>query len=83
MEPKYIGSFKMILNVKKINVCVETPFFKIDSVKNVLFMIEPEAWMASADLKDAFFTIPYNSDYRKFLKFIHKRISYEFNSMTN
>ena len=46
-------------------------------------MIEPEAWMASADLKDAFFTIPYNSDYRKFLKFIHKRISYEFNSMTN
>ena len=58
MEPKYIGSFKMILNLKKINVCVETPFFKIESVKNFLFMIEPEAWMASADLKDAFFTIP-------------------------
>ena len=46
-------------------------------------MIEPGAWMASVDLKDAFFTIPIHSDYRKFFKFIYKIIPYEFNSIPN
>ena len=55
----------------------------MESVKNVLCMIEPGAWMASVDLKDAFFTILIHSDYRKFFKFIHERIQYEFNSMPN
>lgn len=53
------------------------------SVKNVLCMIDPGAWMPSVDLKDAFFTIQIHSDYQKFLKFIHKRIQYEFYSMPN
>ena len=39
--------------------------------------------MASVDLKDAFFTIPIHSDYRKFFKFIYKIIPYEFNSIPN
>ena len=43
-------------------------------------MIEPGAWTAPVDLKDAFFTIPIHSDYRKFFKFIRKRIPYEFSS---
>ena len=53
------------------------------SVKNVLCMIDPGAWMPSVDLKDAFFTIQIHSDYQKFLKFIHKTIPFEFNSMPN
>ena len=53
------------------------------SIKNVLCMIEPGAWIASKDLKDAFFTIPIHSDYQKFFKFIHKRFPYEFSSMPN
>ena len=77
------GTFRMILNLKKINECVEAPHFKMVSVKNVLCMIEPGPWMLSVDLKDAFFTIPIHYDYQKFFKFIHKRISYEFNSIAN
>ena len=44
-------------------------------------MIEPGAWMASLDLKDAFFTILIHPDYPKFFKLIHERIPYEFSSM--
>ena len=83
LRPKLDGTFRMILNLKKLNECVETPHFKVESIKNVLCMIEPGAWMASVDLNDVFFTIPIHSDYRKFFKFIHKRIPYEFNSMPN
>ena len=60
----------MKLNLKKLNECVEAPHFKMESIKNVICMIEPGAWMASVDLKDAFFTIPNHSDYQKFFKSI-------------
>ena len=43
-------------------------------------MVEPGAWTAPVDLMDAFFTIPIQSDYRKFFKFIRTRIPYEFSS---
>ena len=67
LRPKRDGSFRMILKLKKLNECVEAPHFKMDSIKNVFCMIEPGAWMASVDLKDAFFTILIHSDYQKFL----------------
>ena len=81
LRPKPYGNFRMILNLKKLDECFEAPHFKMASIENVLCMIEPGAWMASVDLKDAFFTIPIHSDYQKFFKFIHKRIPYEFSSM--
>ena len=63
LRPKPDSSFRKILNLKKLNECIEAPHFKMESIKNVLFMIEPGAWMAPVDLKDAFFTIPIHSDY--------------------
>ena len=83
LRPKPDSSFRMILNLKKLNKYVEAPYFKMASIKNVLCKTEPGVWMGSVELKDAFFPIPIHSDYRKFFKFIHKRIPYEFNSMPN
>ena len=79
-RPKPDGSFRMILNLKKLNECVEASQFKMESINNVLCMIEPGAWMVSVDSKDVFFTVLSHSDCQKFLKFIHKRIPYEFSS---
>ena len=83
LRPKPDGTFRMILSLKKLNKCVEAPHFKKESIKNVLCMIEPGAWMTSVDLKDVFFTVPIHSEYQKFYKFIHERIPYEFTSMPN
>ena len=55
LSPGPEGTFTMIVNLKKLNKCVEAPYFKMESIKNVLCMTEPGAWMASVDLKDAFF----------------------------
>ena len=83
LRPKPNGTFRMILNLKKLNERVEAPHFKMEPFKNVLCVIEPGAWMASVSLRDVFLTLPIHSDYRKFLKFIHERIPYEFNSIPN
>ena len=83
LRPKAEGTFRMILNLKKLNKCIDAPHFKMESIKNVLCMIEPGAWIASVDSKDTFFTITIHSDYQKFLKSTHKRIPYEFSGMPN
>ena len=63
MRRKPDGTFRMILNLKKVNECVKDPHFKMKSMKSFLSKIEPGAWIASVDLKDAFFTIPIHTDY--------------------
>ena len=67
LRPKPDGTLRMILNLRKLNESVGAPHFKMESIKNGLCMIEPGAWMASVDLKDAFFTIPLTLIIKSFL----------------
>lgn len=68
------GSFRMILNLKKLNKIIEYKHFKMESLQEVIESIVPGCYMASVDLKDAFFTIPIYKYDRKFLKFIHRGV---------
>ena len=47
----------MILNLKRINKFVVYNHFKIESLQNVLELIIPGVYMASIDLKDAFYSV--------------------------
>ena len=50
------GSKRMILNLKNFNKFVNYKHFKMESINNVLNIIRPSVYMASIDLKDAFFS---------------------------
>ena len=41
----------------------------MESLEGVFEIIKADAWMASVDIKDAFFTIPVHSLYQKYFKF--------------
>ena len=47
----------MILNLKKPNKYIESKHFKMKSLQNVFHMVKPASWMASVDLKDAYYTV--------------------------
>ena len=64
------GSHRMILNLKKLNTFADSPFFKMESIRNVISMVHKGVWMASVDLKDAFFTVPINVHDQMCFKFI-------------
>ena len=66
------GNKRMILNLKKFNKIVNYEHFKMETINNVLNIIQPNVYMASIDLKDAFFSVPVHIDHQKFLKFYHK-----------
>ena len=42
----------------------------MESNNNVINLIKPNAYMASIDLKDAFFWVPIHNDHQKYLRFI-------------
>ena len=63
------GSCKTILNLKQLNKRIEYEHFKMESLQSILNIIRPNCWMASVDLKDAFYTFPIHPDHQKYLKF--------------
>ena len=69
-KSKKDGSYRMILNLKKLNALVDAPHFKMESIRNIVSMVRRNVWIASVDLKDAFFTIPICEDDINYLKFL-------------
>ena len=68
----------MILNLKDLNVDVEYHHFKVDTVKSVIKMMKPNCFMASIDIKDAYYTVPIAESDQKFLKFQWRGKIYKF-----
>ena len=67
-RPKADGSYRVTLNLKKLNESGRYKHCKLESLYDVLNMILPGAYMASVDNKDAYYSIPINEEYIKFLK---------------
>lgn len=63
------GSFRVILNLKCLNTHVQYHHFKTDSLNTVLQMVKPGCFMASIDLKDAYYSVPIATADQKYLKF--------------
>ena len=63
------GSFRVILNLKRLNTRVQYHHFKMDSLNTVLQMVKPGCFMASIDLKDACYSVPIAIADQKYLKF--------------
>ena len=67
--PKPVG-WRPIINLKKLNAeFINCPHFRMDTVSDVSLLLRPGDWCASIDLKDAYFHIPINRRFRRFLRF--------------
>ena len=56
-EKKNKGTYRFILNLKKLNEQIEYNHFKMESLQTITNVIVSNAWMASLDLKDAYYCI--------------------------
>ena len=78
LRQKKDGSHRLILNLKPLNQYVRKQHFKMETLKHVLTMIKPNAWFASIDLRQAYYSVPVHKDYKKYLRFIFKNVCYAF-----
>lgn len=63
------GSYRMILNLKEFNESVEYEHFKMENLSSATSMMKEGCYMASVDLRHAYYSVPVHSDFKKFLKF--------------
>ena len=56
-RPKKDGSFRIILNLKCFNTNVAHYHFKMDNIWSAIRLMKPGCYMASVDLKDAYYSV--------------------------
>ena len=83
LRPKKDGTYRLILNLKKFNENVEYHHFKMDSLTNIIRIMERGCYMASIDIKDAYFSFAINSHDQKFLCFQWENRTYQFTCLPN
>ena len=65
--PKPDNQVRLILNLKSLNAYVTYYHFKMDSIHTVISMVTPNCWIASIDLKDAYYSVPHSPGLSKIL----------------
>ena len=81
-RPKKEG-LRMILNLKELNDYVTYYHFKMDTLPFALRLITPGAYVASIDLKDAYYTVPIHTDHQKYLEFNWQGNFFQFTVLPN
>ena len=78
LRPKKDGTHRLILNLKKLNTNVTYHHLKMDTLYSILKLVKKNCWMASVDLKDAYYSCPVAKKHQKFLKFFWNNQCYKF-----
>lgn len=81
LVPKPNGDKRFILNLKRLNVYINAPHFKMEDARTVKRLLIRDCFMASIDLKDAYYLISINRDHRKFLRFSFGGKTFQFNCL--
>jgi len=81
--PKKNGGVRIILNLKPLNDAVEYKHFKMENLQLALSLMEDHCFMASIDLKDAYYSVSINESYRKYLRFVWNDQLYQFSCLPN
>lgn len=69
LRPKKDGSHRLILNLKGLNEFIEYHHFKMDTIQSALNLRRPNCYMASIDLRHAYYSVPFAKEHQKYLKF--------------
>ena len=83
LRDKKDASHRMILNLKKLNMYEAKVHFKMDSLHTIAKLIRKDCFMASIDLKDAYYSVPISRKDRKYLRFLWQSTLFQFTCLPN
>ena len=69
LRPKPNNKFRMIIDLSDLNEFVTKQHFKMEHLGVAADLLFPGAWLASIDLKEAYYTIPISDEDQKYLCF--------------
>ena len=83
LRPKKKGTYRMILNLKPFNKNVEYFHFKMETFDMAIKLLYENCYLASIDLKDAYYSVPIHEDFRKYLRFIWEDKTFQYAALPN
>ena len=55
----------------------------METLQQAIHMVKPGAYLASIDIKDAFYSVPIHEGHKKYLKFMWQGVALQFRAMPN
>ena len=78
---KASGGWRPVISLPHLNEFVQPTRFKMETVASVLLSVREGDFLASLDLKDAYFQIPIHPSSRKLLRFTSEGTVYQFRAL--
>ena len=78
---KATGGWRPMIDLSHLNDFVQLTSFKMKTVASVLLSVREGDFLASLDLKDAYFQIPIHGSSRKLLRFMSEGTVYQFKAL--
>ena len=75
---KSLGEYRIIFDLSELNEYVRKVHFKMDSINDIIIMIQPGDYFVSVDLSDAYYCIAMHLLSMPFLTFVFLNIYYQF-----
>jgi len=81
--PKKDGSIRLILNLKNLNESIEYQHFKMDSFISAVTLVTKNCYMASIDLRHAYYSVAVHVRDQHLLQFKFKGKTFQFTCLPN
>ena len=78
---KATGGWRPVIDLSPLNAFIPLTPFRMETVASVLASIREGDFLASIDLKDAYFQIPIHRSSRKYLRFLSGGVVYQFKAL--
>ena len=78
LVPKPDGTFRPIIDLKKLNIYLDIPSFKMETLFSIITALQSQEWITKIDLKDAYHHIPVHINIRRYFRFVIAGKPYQF-----
>ena len=78
LVPKPDGSFRPIIDLKKLNQFIVVALFKMETLFSIIAALQPQEWITKIDLKDAYHHILVHVNIRKYFRLVVAGTVYQF-----
>lgn len=82
-RPKKDGEHRMILNLKNLNKFIKCHHFKMDCFESALTLVSKNCYMASIDIRHAYYSVPIAEELQKYLRFEWKGNIFQYVCLPN
>ena len=79
--PKKSGGLRPVLNLSALNKYVRNHQFRMETNRSVIAAVQPDDWMISIDLKDAYFHIAIHPECHRYFRFVANGKVYEYTAL--